>query len=65
MLTLEKITEMRKRIKINSDETASKQLENEAKELDESIKKEIKNSKSKVKQKDKTKQWKSFKRTSI
>lgn len=65
MLTLEKITEMRKRIKINSDETASKQLENEAKELDESIKKELKNSKSKVKQKDKTKQWKSFKRTSI
>lgn len=65
MLTLEKITEMRKRIKINSDETASKQLENEAKELDESIKKELKNSKSKVKQKDKMKQWKSFKRTSI
>lgn len=38
---------MRKMIKINSDETASEQLENEPKELDESIKKELRNSKGK------------------
>ena len=56
---------MRERIKINSDETASEQLNNEAKKLDESIKKELKNSKSKVRQKDKIKQWKRFKRTNI
>lgn len=39
---------MSKRIKINSDETKSEQLENEAKELDESIKKRLRNSQSKV-----------------
>lgn len=39
------------RIKMNSGETASEQLNNEAKKLDESIKKELKNSKSKVRQK--------------
>lgn len=39
---------MSKRIKINSDETESEQLENEAKELDESIKKELRNSKGKI-----------------
>lgn len=43
---------MRERIKINGGETASEQLNNEAKKLDESIKKELKNSKSKVRQKD-------------
>lgn len=53
MLRLEKITEMRKRIKINSDETASEQLENEAKELDESIKKELKSQRVKLSKKTK------------
>lgn len=42
---------MRERIKINSGETASEQLNNEAKKLDESIKR-TQNSKSKVGQKD-------------
>lgn len=39
---------MSKRIKINSDETKSEQLENEAQERDESIKKELRNSQGKV-----------------
>lgn len=39
---------MSKRIKINSNETKSEQLENEAQELDERIKKELGNSQGKV-----------------